>query len=348
MKPPSWAKSVGGFVAASHAPPSDDAFEKHILSKQVDLFDLIEKGIPPIEYLPESDGMFIKGKRHLIAAERKEGKSIGMLVHAVEMALAGAHVVILDRENGANEYARRLGGITTVRLQNLRRGSRDPVKRNLQYYAYPQFKEGYGERFAEWAREQGVDLVVFDSCRMFLTMLELRENESDDFSQFMDWIVMPLSQAEIATLILDNTGHGEPKRARGTSAKGDLNEVLFTLKAVKSFSIHKQGELHLTLKAGDSRFGNDGEWEMQIGDGAFSPWVRAGEAVPPAFRKAAEDALEAAGLKGLSQTSVLQAIRAEVSFTQKFGGPWLQRMAGDDSTNISRVDGRFYGGRSAA
>ena len=41
-------------------------------------------------------------------APRKKGKSIAMLVHWTRMALEGATVIILDRENGADEYARRL------------------------------------------------------------------------------------------------------------------------------------------------------------------------------------------------------------------------------------------------
>ena len=36
----------------------------------------------------------------------------------------------------------------------------------------------------------------------------------------------PLFEAGVATVILDNTGHSDKNRSRGTSAKGDLNEVV--------------------------------------------------------------------------------------------------------------------------
>jgi len=74
-----------------------------------------------------------------------------------------------------------------------------------------------------------------------------------------------------------------------------LNEVLFTLKTETEFSRNRQGKLRLVLEPGNSRFGNEGVWEMHIGGGAFSPWRQIGEEKPidPAFRKAA--AAELAG-----------------------------------------------------
>jgi hypothetical protein len=329
-------------------------FEQRVLSRRVDLIRRIENGLPPIEYLPVSEGMLVTGKRHLIAAPRKEGKSLGMLVHWARMALEQAKVIVLDRENGADEYARRLDAIITA--WGLARRDKTRLHNHLDYYEFPRLGRTDAAEIAELG--QGAAVVVFDSQRMFLTDFGLKESESDDYSQFMQFAIEPLFQAGVATVILDNTGHNNRERSRGTSAKGDLNEVLFTLKTDVDFSRNRQGKLRLTLAPGDSRFGNEGQWEMHIGGGAFSPWQRLGDQKPidPVFRRAAEDALQAAGSVGLSKTKLIEAIRAAgVSFGHEVGRRWLYELAHDPDVSINMFapekDGlaaMFYGGRSVA
>ncbi len=336
--------------AAGRKAGTNSDFESRVLSKRVDLVTRIEEGLPPIAYLPESDGMLIRGKRHIIAAPRKEGKSIAMLVHWARMALAEAHVIVLDRENGANEYARRLDAIMAA--WGLGQRDKTRLKRKLHYYEFPHLRPEDGPELTELAA--GADIVCFDSQRMFLTDFNLKEGDADDYSEFMSYAIEPLFKAGIATVILDNTGHTDKSRSRGTSAKGDLNEVLFTLKAEEGFSVNRQGKLRLTLAPGSSRFGNEGEWVMHIGGGAFSPWQRADDEKPidPAFRRAAEQALNAAGLQGHSQTTLLDAIRRSgVAVTNSVGRDWLYRLARDPVTGVELVppDGpglpaMFYGG----
>ena len=80
-----------------------------------DLVDLALSGPVERDYLPASENMLIRGKRHTCAAPAKRGKSIAWQTHAVDMVAAGAMVAILDRENGADEYARRLRDIMASR-----------------------------------------------------------------------------------------------------------------------------------------------------------------------------------------------------------------------------------------
>lgn len=346
---PPGIRRAGGRVMAARRDIASD-FERRVLSRRVDLVRRIEEGLPPVAYLPQSEGMLVKGKRHLIAAPRKEGKSIAMLVHWARMALDGATVIIFDRENGADEYARRLDDIMTS--WSLRPRDRAIVQSNLHYYEFPSLRREDGAEFAALA--EGADVVVFDSQRMFLADLGLKEDVSDDYADFMQLVIEPLFEAEVATVILDNTGHSDKNRSRGTSAKGDLNEVLFTLKAEDQFSRHRHGKVRLSLQPGNSRFGNEGEWEMHIGGGAFTSWRRVGEEKPvdPEFRVAAETALLAAGLEGLSQTKLLQAIRGMgVSFANELARDWLVRLSTDSAVAIDMVkdDGprgalMFYGG----
>ena len=62
------------------------------------------------------------------------------------------------------------------------------------------------------------------------------------------YAIDPLHQARITTLILDNTGHADPHRPRGTSSKRDLNEVLFELKKVRDFDRRTRGVVQLEVK----------------------------------------------------------------------------------------------------
>lgn len=347
--PPGIRLAGGRVMAASHSAESN-GFDLRVLSRRVDLVQRIAEGVPPIEYLPQADGMLVKGKRHLIAAPRKEGKSIAMLVQWARMALAGSKVIILDRENGADEYARRLDDIMTA--WSLRPADKKRIQANLHYYEFPALDAQDGPEFAVMA--EGASVVVFDSQRMFLADLGLKEDASDDYASFMQVAVEPLFQAGVATVILDNTGHGDKSRSRGTSAKGDLNEVLFTLKADPEFSRARQGKVRLTLAPGNSRFGNEGEWEMHIGGGAFTEWRRIGEEKPidPTFRAATETALAEVGVAGLSQTALLRAVREMgVSFANEDGREWLYRLAADpdvaidmDAPDMQGKRARFYGG----
>ena len=137
----------------------------------------------------------------------------------------------------------------------------------LRYYEFPRLHLDDAADLVELCRD--ADIVVFDAQRMFLTDLGLQENVADDYARFIATAIDPLFRAGIATAILDNTGH-EGDRARGSSTKGDLNEILFTLKAVEKFDTKVTGLVQLTVK--DTRFGNRGVWEMRIGGGTFEPW----------------------------------------------------------------------------
>lgn len=280
------------------------SFAARVGSRRVDLVQLIEDGIPPIEYLPASDEMLRRGKRHYIAAPRKEGKSIAVLAHLVDMALADAEVVVLDRENGQELYASRLADVMTARKLSTKQ--RKQVGKRLSYYEFPTLKSGDAEDLVELLG--AADLVVFDSQRMFLSDLGLREAESDDYASFMAYVIDPLFRAQVATLILDNTGHKEQTRGRGTSSKGDLNEILFSIETITPFDLYKRGKIKLKIE--DSRMGNRGEWTMDLGGGYFYPWEQVNTDTAPRadFREAAEAALTDGKPRGMDK--LIEAVRS--------------------------------------
>jgi hypothetical protein len=248
--------------------PERGTFDERFRSRRVDLFERLEHGTPEINYLPASHRMLVRGKRHLLPAPKKTGKSLGMLVHWIDMILDGATVTILDRENGGDLYAARLGLIMSSR--GLDGEQRATLAQGLGYYEFPKLRDYDRADLVEELK--GADLVVFDGQRRFLSDLGLDENDSDDYTAFMEAAIDPLFEAGIATLILDNTGHETAGRPRGSSAKEDLNEITFTLETVEPYSEKRIGKLRLRLEAGRSRFGNEGTWEMTIGQGVFGGW----------------------------------------------------------------------------
>lgn len=277
--PEAYQHTNGNTPASTAATPPDDdpaGFTARVAATRVDLIRLIRDGIPPRTFLPASDLMLIPGKRHYCPAPKKSGKSITTLTHSVDMVIAGATVAILDRENDSDEYARRLEGIITAR--NLDTATQDQLATRLRYYAYPRLRDKDGPELAAFFAD--TDLVVFDSQRTFLSTLGLKEDTSDDYAAFCEAALEPLSRAGTATLVLDNTGHAEPKRGRGSSAKGDLNEIIFTLETVKNLDLNTVGLVRLEIA--DSRFGTQGSWEMRIGGGTFGSWERVDTPTPPA------------------------------------------------------------------
>lgn len=289
--------------------PPAASLEQRLADTRVDLLALIDDGLPERAWLPESERMLACGARHHVAAPMKSGKSLCFLAHAVNMVIAGARVVILDRENGEGEYARRLHDILADRPAS----ARDAVRDRLAYYAWTELKltdsAELGNAFG------GVDLVVLDSTRTLLSALALDENSSDDFAKFSIAIIEPLFRAGIASVQLDNTGHGDSSRARGSSTKGDLADVLYSLKPTQAFDANRRGRLRLARER--SRYGDVAPaFSMDLGAGHFGTFTpdeaSASESAGHTFRpthlmekvsRALEDAAE-----GLSVRSLTAAI----------------------------------------
>jgi AAA domain len=284
---------------------------------RVDVIGRIRDGIPEREYVPGALGLFPKGKRTHIAAERKVGKSLSIaVVTAVQIVAAGGTVVVLDRENGADEYARRLQEV--LKARNADDTFRERVRERLHYHHWPMlslgWREGYAEAFA------GADLVIFDSSRSHLAPLGLKEDLSDDFAAFTTALIDPLMQAGITTVILDNVGHVEKDRPRGSSSKADLCDCVFTMKTLAPFSSTLAGRLE--LRCTDSRIGEvSGAWQMKLGDGRYGTWQKVGARPPEArdeLREAALDVLAAAD-EVMGVNKIGKAIRERPGNALKFG-----------------------------
>lgn len=233
-----------------------------LAAARIDLVEIIRNGIPERRFVPGCKPWLIATKRYLVPAPAGTGKSLAAQVIAVEIVDNGGAVAILDVENGAEEYAARLESIIGDRNELAQACSQ-----RLRYYAWPALSTDWSAD--EWAAAlAGVDLVVFDSSRLVLSAAGLAEDSNDDYAKFVNALLIPLARAGIATLVLDNTGHGERDRARGASTKHDLNEVVYVAKVGKPFDHDQTGELHLHRKR--TRFSDLPEQlTMTLGGGVY-------------------------------------------------------------------------------
>ncbi len=313
---------------------------------RVDVIGLIREGIPEREYVQGTGRTIVKSKRHHCAAEGKTGKSITMgVVMAVDVVAAGGTVAVLDRENGADEFARRLEAVLDARDTNA--AARKAVGARLRYYAWPTLSLDWRDDPSYAGAFADVDLVIFDSTRSHLTPLGLKEDQSDDFAAFASALIDPLTMAGVATLMLDNVGHVEKGRPRGSSAKTDLCDVVYVMNGVTPFSLDVAGRVE--LRCTHSRIGEvDGAWEMELGSGHYGSWRRLG-ARPAAARNDLLDAVLEVLKEGgpLGSEKIGKAIRARPGNTVKIAASDLREAlsawAADPASGVVAVpSGKGY------
>lgn len=294
-------------AAGDNVPSSAAAIA--LAEARVDLIDMIRNGIPPRQYVPGCEPWLIRGKRYLIPASAGSGKSLAALVIAVEIVEHGGTVVILDVENGAEEYASRLNDILTDRTEDVVQACSE----RLRYYAWPALRAEWGAD--DWAAAlNGVDVVGFDSSRFVLSGMGLAEDSNDDYSTFANAMLIPLSRAGTTTIVLDNTGW-EGDHARGASAKHDLNEVVYLAKVGKPFDRDQTGELHLDRKR--SRFADlPARLTLTLGGETYrAPIVADGEGgafKPTGYMEKISKQIEAS--PGLGREEVLSLVGGKRNF----------------------------------
>jgi hypothetical protein len=260
-----------------------------------DLIAVIEGGIPDREYLDGTGESLPAHARLHIAAEKKTGKSLVVgIILALRIIEAGGTVAVLDRENGELEYARRLDAV--LKSWGSDDAFRQAVRERLRYYAFPALKLAWGSDPGYPAEFAGCDAVVFDSSRPMLTSMGLKENSSDDYDLFVQSIVNPLWNDGVTTIILDNTGHNGGI-ARGSSSKGDLCDIEYSMKQVTPFNKEERGAVELRVQF--SRFGEVfGAWEMELGGGTYGRMRRTSDRAKATPRDAVKEKILAMKLNG--------------------------------------------------
>jgi hypothetical protein len=236
-----------------------------LAASRVDLIERIRAGIPEPAHVPGGEPWLRAGKRYLIPAPAGTGKSLAALIVAVTVVEHGGRAIILDVENGADEYARRLEDI--LRARDHDDTVAEACRERLHYHDWPRFSLSW--KPDAWAHAvAGADLIVFDSSRLALSSVGLAEDSNDDYSRFVTALVVPLAKHGATTIVLDNTGH-TGTHARGASSKADLNEVVYLLKAGAPFDRDQAG--HLRLVRDRTRFsGLPRELHIHVGADTYT------------------------------------------------------------------------------
>jgi AAA domain len=307
---------------------------------RIDLVQAYQEGLPPVEPLPGSAGMLVRGRRHAAAAPAKEGKSLGYLVMIVDMALAGVRVLVIDRENGADIYARRLEDI--VKARGLTPRDEQTLHEHLWYYEFPVINTGTGGALTLMADLALADLIVFDSQHMMLADLRLSEKDPDDYSEFMKLVIDPVFRRGTATLVLDNTGHEEKGRPRGASTKLDLHDVVLNLKRTQPFSVNKIGALE--VRTTHSRVGIYQTWRLTLGGGTIGRWLKEGQTDASLLADAVKPILEGRG-RPMAVNRLIEALRDEgYRGQQKKLRDELRALAGESGCPLRAVKGGYVWG----
>ena len=251
---------------ARRAAPSETvlAIRRALLEDAQDTRDVVG---PAREEVPGTGGLLYRGVSALIFAERGQGKSTVAVVVGVGAAAAGERVLYLDRENGAALTRERTQGILDA---NPEWG--DPLADGrFVGRHFPEFRSSWrSEDYGEAIAGAGFTVVLYDSTREMLDQLGLDPNSDSDLSAFHALAVTPLRRRGVAVALLDNVGHQETHRPKGSGTKLDAAEVAYKVVTTSRFSAVETGRIAITCTR--SRYGDqDCEWSMPVGGGVWEP-----------------------------------------------------------------------------
>ena len=213
------------------------------------------------EEVPGAGGLLYRGVPTLIFGERGHGKSTVALAAGLGAAEAGEHVLYLDRENGPALTAERIevrpewvGALEAERF----------VGRH-----YPELDPAWTpDSVGEAIGGAGFTVVIYDSAREMFAQLRLDPDRERDVSRFVSLAVTPLARRGVCVVLLDNVGHENADRPKGSASKLDAMPQGFRVRTVERFSPTVTGRV--TINCTRSRFGDlDREWTLRVGGGVF-------------------------------------------------------------------------------
>lgn len=280
----------------------------------------------------------------LLFGERGHGKTSVAVAAGIGAAVAGEKVLYLDRENGPELVRHRIeAALDALGL--------DQWPDGLVVRCYPSIGNDWQpDDFGEAIAGLGFTAVVFDSLREFEHALSLRENLTDDISRLVGQPVTPLVRRRVAVVVLDNVGHENTDRPKGSGSKLDAIAQAFKVVTTEQFSPVLTGRISITCKR--SRFGDIGrEWTMRIGGGVFELPAARGEA--PDARVARErgedrERFRLAAVAALGECSPLGRDRL-IAATRERGiegsnaalRGWLAELSADPASGLASTDGGY-------
>jgi AAA domain len=220
----------------------------------------------PRPWTPGAKRIMRPGLRSIWFGSRGQGKSLAAMIIATQVIEGDGSVAYADWENGPRRQAERLETILEDRPDT----TRAAVAQRLDYRPAVRLgKLADAKAVAEWAALfAGRDLVIVDSATRALGQLALDENAAGDVAAFMTRYIDPIAEQGTAVLLLDNTGHEERDRTRGSSAKLDLCELAYR---VTSQAIAPDRAGTITLDRVRTRDGDEArQLVAHVGEGSYS------------------------------------------------------------------------------
>lgn len=297
------------------------------------------EGIPPIIFLPGLEEVVPKGCDLVLAAAYKVGKTFLIVAWMMMLARAGLKVLVIDFENGENQFARRVEQVANA--WGLSHDDLRAIRGNLIYKQFPEITREDAKRFAREAVQ--ADVVIFDSVAGLMERFGVEENDNDGAKLLHRAIMEPLKRAGTTCITLANSGHSDTTRMRGASGWLGAFEAIYSLDG-EPFSATKASDL--TLKCGRSRYGVVGEWIWRMGAKTYVGPVSKEEAdkpIPEDFKRQAERIGRRLGDETISATKFLERIRAAgVKFTRATALVWLAKLAEDPECPFTAADDGGY------
>jgi AAA domain len=192
----------------------------------------------------------------LLFAERGAGKSWVALTLALSVARS-ERVLYLDGENGVPTVRERVDhALDSLGWEERPQGLTvrcDPIL--LSKMA----GDGFGAAVADSYR-----LVIFDPWRTFLAQLGHNPDFEGDLAEWWQGFVAPLLRRGAAVVLLDNVGHTETGRPKGSATKLDAAPQALKVVTGEEYTPVKIGRLRIECTR--SRYGDVGRtWTMRLG-----------------------------------------------------------------------------------
>jgi hypothetical protein len=217
------------------------------------------------EPVPGTGGLFWRGVAHSLFGDRGEGKSVVTVTATVAAAAAGEHVLYLDRENGRSLLRSLVVGVLEAH-EDWPDVLASGAWMGRHYPAFDAMWEPAD--YAEAIAGHGYTGVVYDSVREVISELGGDPNAEADYSTLQRVLVTPLLRRGVWVVLLDNVGHVEKGRPKGSGAKLDAVPIAYQVHTAQEFGPTTEGAVE--VKCTRSRYGDVGrEWGVRVGGGRF-------------------------------------------------------------------------------
>lgn len=225
----------------------------------------------------------------LFAGHPKSGKTLAIMVAAVECAVSGQHVVYFDYENGPDEFFTRLwqaGGMDQA--------TADALAERLHYIYAPKLADGIAADIERVARQWPGALVIVDSLTTAMASSGVAdENDSMGLAGFLAPFCDAVRGNGLTAIVIDHTAKGGSDASeyvtRGSSAKEALVDSVTAFTKAEDFDADRQGKVR--IKATRARRGGLVTRSYVVGGQGWHGRLR--------FAAAADDAVAAKGATGL-------------------------------------------------